>query len=130
MIESASAAVEEEKDRAEFAKVGPIPPSRLVSELRLYGGVINMAELLAMETEAHSLAEVSKFLLCSYAVRAAGRPHDANVSGLIAEMTNSPDYNEVAHRMWRNRNYQRLEKHFSGITDFLVAMGVVMARPA
>ncbi len=123
-------AVEDEKDRAKFAKIERIPPSRMVSELRLYGRVINLAALLAVDTEAHSLGEVSKYILSSYANRTTGRFHDRNVSGLIGEIANSPEYNEVAHRMWRNRNYERLEKHFSRITEFLVAMSVVIARPA
>ena len=122
--------VEDENDRAEFAKIGRIPPSRMVSELRLYGRLINIAESVAIDTEAHSLGEVSKYVLSSYIERTTGRPHDRNVSGLIAELCNSPDYTEVAYRMWRNRNYERLEKHFSWITDFLVAMSVVIARPA
>jgi hypothetical protein len=120
-------AVEDENDRAKFAKIGRIPPSRMVSELRLYGRLINMAKLLAVDTEAHSLEEVSRYILSSYVNRATGRPHDKNVSGLIAEITNSPHYNEVAYRMWRNRNYERLEKYFSWIIDLLVAM--VTARP-
>jgi len=119
--------VEDENDRAEFAKIGRVSPSRMVSELRLYGRFINMAKLLAVDTEAHSLEEVSRYILSSYVDRATGRPHDKNVSGLIAEITYSPHYNEVAYRMWRNRNYERLEKHFSWIIDLLVAM--VTARP-
>ena len=57
-----------------------------------------------------------------------GRFHDRSVSGLIGEIVGSPDYNEVAHRMWRARNYERIEKHFSWIPRFLVAMSVVIAR--
>lgn len=121
-------AVEDENDRTKFAKIGRIHPSRMVSELRLYGRLINLAKLLAVDTEAHSLEEVSRYILSSYVDRTTGRPHDKNVSGLIAEISNSPDYNEVAYRMWRNRNYERLEKHFSWIIDLLVAMA--NARPA
>jgi hypothetical protein len=121
-------AVEDEKDRMEFAKIGRIPPSRMVSELRLYGRVINMAKSLAVDTQAHSLEEVSRYLLASYVDRATGRPHDKNVSGLIVKINNSPDYTEVAYRMWRNRNNDRLEKHFSWIMDLLLAM--VIADPA
>lgn len=123
-------ALEDEKARAEFAKIGRIPVSRMVSELRLYGRFINLAKLLAVDTQAHSLGEVSKYILSSYAKQTTGRFHDQNVSGLIGEIANSPEYNEVAHRMWRSRNYGRLEKQFSGITGFLVAMSEVIARPA
>ena len=123
-------AVEDEKDREEFAKIGRIPPSRLVSELQLYSRLINMAKSLAVDTESHSLGEVSKFILSNYVERTTGRPHDRCVSCLIGAVVNSSDYTEVAYRMWRNRNYDRLEKHFSWITDLLVAMSVVMARRA
>jgi hypothetical protein len=123
-------AVEDERDRAEFAKIGRISPSRMVSELQLYGRLINMGKSLAVDTESHSLAEVSKFILSNYVERTTGRPHDRCVSGLIAAVCNPSDYTEVAYRMWRNRNYDRLEKHFSWMTDFLVAMSVVMARRA
>jgi len=129
-LEKAFGGFEEEKVRAECARIGRIPPSRIVSELRLYARVIGLSELLAARTEAHSLAEVSKYILCSYIERQSGRPHDRNASGLIGAIVNSPDYNEVAHRMWRNRNFERLEKHFSRITDFLVAMSEVIGRPA
>jgi hypothetical protein len=129
-IFGAFTAVEDEKDRAELDKIGRIPPSRMVSELRLYGRLINRAKTLAKDTESHSLGEVSKFILSSYVERTTGRPHDRNVSGLIGEITNSPDFNEVAYRMWRNRNYDRLGKHFVWITNLLVAMSAVIARPA
>jgi hypothetical protein len=129
-LEKAFGAVEEEKDRAEFARIGRIPPSRIVSELRMYARFVSLGELLAADTQSHSLEEVSKYILCSYIERKCGRPHDRNVSGLIGEIFNSANYNEVAHRMWRNRNYERLEKHFSRMTDFLVAMSAVIGRPA
>lgn len=139
-LESAAATLEEflgvfisaegEKDQAEFAKIGRIPPSRMISELRLYGRAIRMAELLAIETEAHSLIEVSKYILSSYVNQMTRSFHDRNVSGLIGETADSTDFNEVAHRMWRYRNYERLEKNFSWMTNLLVAMSIVINRPA
>lgn len=129
ILEEIFGTAEEEKDRAEFAKIGRIPPSHMVSELRLYGRVISLAELLSVDTEAYSLGEVAKYILTSYVTRVTQKPHDRNVSGLMAEACNTPDYNEVAQRMWRNRNCERLEKHFAKLTEFLVAMSAAMARP-
>jgi hypothetical protein len=123
-------AAEDEKSKTAFANLGRISPSRMISELRLYIRLIQLAELLAVDTEAHSLDEVCKYVLSSYVERSTGRPHDRNVSGLIAEIATSSAYNEVAHRMWRNRHYERLDKHFSKLIEFLVAMSVVIARPA
>ena len=36
---------------------------------------INLEELLSRGIEAHSVAEVSKYLLCSHVERTTGRPH-------------------------------------------------------
>ena len=92
---------------------------------------MNLPNRLAVDTEAHSLAEVAKYLLSSYVERMTQRPQDGHVSGLIGEITAYPGtYNEVAHRMWRHRNYDRLHTHFAGITKFLAAMSVVIARSA
>ena len=57
-----------------------------------------------------------------------GRFHDGNVSGLLAEVFGPVDSNEVAQRMWRSRNYARLEKQFSKLTDFAVATSVVIGN--
>ena len=57
-----------------------------------------------------------------------GRFHDRCVSGLVSEASGSLEYIEVAHRMWRTRNYERVDKHFSWMTRFLVTMSVVIAE--
>jgi hypothetical protein len=72
--------------------------------------------------------ELSKYLLSSYVQVMTGRFHDRSVSGLVGEASVSPEYNEVSHRMWRTRNYERIDKHFSWMTRFLVAMSVVIAQ--
>ncbi len=89
-----------------------------------------MAKSLTVDTESHSLDEVSKFILSNYVERTTGRPHDRCVSGLIAAVVNSPEYTEVAYRMWRNRNYDRLERHFSWITDLLVGYACGNGTPS
>ncbi len=121
---------EDEEQRATFTKIGRIPFSRMVSELRFYVRFINLAESLRKDTESHSLREVSKYLLASYVKRTTGRFHDRNVSGLVGEVIGSVGYDETAQRMWRSRNYMRLDKHFSWMTDFLAAMSVVITHAA
>ncbi len=123
-------AAEDESQRETFADLGRIPLSRLVSEVRFYIRFLNLAEGLAADTETRSIREVTNYLLASYVKRATGRFRDRNVSALLGELAGSVDYNEVAQRMWRTRNYQRLEKHFSKLTDFLFTMGVVIAHQA
>lgn len=138
-LERAAATVEEifggfiamaDQNAATFTKMGRIPPSRMVSELRLYIRVLNLAQSVRKVTGSHSLAEVSKYLLSSYVQRMTGTFRDRNVSGLVAEVTGSVEYNEVAHRMWRSRNHRRLDKHYSWMTNILVAASVVIVSPA
>ena len=119
-----------EAENERFTKIGRVPVSRIISELRIHIRFINFAQRLRRDTEARSLAEVSKYLLTSYVRRMTGHFHDRSVSGLIGEIVDSPDYNEVAHRMWRARNYGRLEKHYSWMVKFLVAMSVVITHTA
>jgi hypothetical protein len=123
-------ASEDENQRAEFLKIGRLPFSSVVSELRFYIRLINGAERIAADVESHSLQEVCKYLLSSYVRQMTGRFHDRNVSALIGQTYGPSDYEEVAQRMWRNRNYQRLDKHLSFMAGFLVAMSVVISHRA
>jgi hypothetical protein len=97
-----------------FTKIGRIAISRVVSELRFHVKFINSAQLLKADTETRSPAEVARYLLTGYVRRMTGRFHDECVSGLVGEIVKgTDDYNDVAQRMWRSRNYKRLEKHYS-----------------
>jgi hypothetical protein len=119
---------EKEGKSAELAKIGRLSISQVVSELRLYVRFINFASSISADTEIRSPEELSKYLLSSYVLRMTGRFHDRSVASLIGETAGSPEYNEVAHRMWRTRNYERINTHFSWMTRFLVAMSVVIAQ--
>jgi hypothetical protein len=123
-------AIEDVELNTKFAQLGRISPARIISELRFYIRFINAAESTAADTENHSLAELLKYILSGYVNRATGRFHDKNVSGLIAETSGPLEYNEFAHRMWRSRNYERLEKHLSGLVELLFALGVAIGSAA
>jgi len=120
--------VENKDIRAQYIALGRIPLSDLVFELRLYSGFVDLAKRLSVDTETRSIRDFLKYILAGYVKRATGRHHDKNVSSLLADVIGPQDYNEVAQRMWRLRNYRRMENHFSKFTDFLFAMGVVVAR--
>lgn len=107
---------------------GHLSPLQLIAELRFYRRMLNLTESLAKDTETRSIGELAKYILVSYVGRATGRFHDRNVAHLLAEVERSAGFNEVAQRMWRKRNYSRLHSHFSQISDFLFAMGVVITR--
>lgn len=121
---------EDEHQRAEFTKLGRLPISAVVSELRFYIKFITLAERFSVPSESNSLAEIWKYVFASYVRRSTGRFHDRNVSALIGALTQSADFDEVAQRMWRSRNYKRLDKHFSWIAALLVAMSMAMRQPA
>jgi hypothetical protein len=120
---------EDEHQKAEFIKLGRLPISTVVSELRFYMKFITFAERFSAYTELTSLSEICKYVFASYVKRSTGRFHDRNLSGLIGALTQSLDFDEVAQRMWRSRNYKRLDKHFSWIAALLVAMSAAMHQP-
>lgn len=111
-----------------FGKIGYLVPSRLVSEMRKYAMLVDASQVLAKEFEWHSLTELTKYSLVGYVKRATGRFCDRSASGLIGEIVGSPDYDEVALRMWRSRNYERMDKNFSSFPDLLLVMGQDLTR--
>lgn len=107
---------------SKLSKIGRIGPGRLASELRFYAGTLDLTDKIPRETETRSLADFGKFALTEYAKLATGRFRDRNVSGLIAEAIGPADYNEVAHRMWRSRNFKRIGSHFEKLSELLSAV--------
>ena len=121
-------AMEDEMPKDTWNSIGHLPPSGLVSELRFYVSLLNIGEEMAPDTKPRSIKEVAKYLLTSYVKRTTGRFYDGHISGLLADVVGPADYNEVAQRMWRHRNYSRLEKRCSKFTDFAVAASVVIGN--
>ncbi|MEP7352781.1 MAG: hypothetical protein ABI824_06075 [Acidobacteriota bacterium] len=109
-----------------FTEIGRIAPTRLVAELRILSRVSELAELLASDLRVRSLEDLFRLLLVSYVKRSTGRWRDRNCSALIGEVIRSQDYDEVAQRMWRHRNFDRLPEGFKKFTAFLFAMGRVV----
>jgi hypothetical protein len=120
--------LEDDDARGAYRDFGRIPLSELVSELKFYNEYVDMAKQLSVDTETRSIRDFLKYLLVAYVRRATGTFHDRQVSALLADVTGHEDYNEVAQRMWRSRNYKRMEKHFSKFADFLLAMDIVISR--
>jgi hypothetical protein len=121
-------ALEHKGQSAEFTKIGRLPVSQVTSELRFYIEFINFAATLRVEKEIRSPIELSKYLLTSYIRKMTGRFRDRNASVLIQELIGPTSYDEVAQRMWRARNYQRIDNNCSWMTRFLVEMSVVVAQ--
>lgn len=111
--------LEDDEVISKLSAIGRISPGRLVSELKVYAGVLGFIDNLPRETQTRSLADFGKFYLTQYSKQATGRFRDRNVSGLIAEAIGPADYNEVAHRMWRSRNFKRISSHFQKLSELL-----------
>ncbi len=118
---------ESEYLRTKLTEMGHIPPSRLISGIHFYTKILRGAEMFA-DVEVNSLAELTKYLLASYVERAAGTFCDRNVSGLIGEIVGPADHNEVAQRMWRYRNYRRLNGKLQRFQELLFELSFVVAR--
>ncbi len=69
---------------------------------------------------------LAKYIFTAYVFRATTRFRDAEVSALIGASLGI-DYDEIAHRMWRNRNYRRIDKKLSGIADMLTDLSIASA---
>jgi hypothetical protein len=89
-------AVKKDGERVEFMKLGRLPISKLVSELRFYVRFFNFAKSLCADTETRSLGQFSRYLLTSYVYRITGHFHDRNVSGLIGEVLGPTDCTKEA----------------------------------
>jgi hypothetical protein len=109
-----------------LAGVKHISPPQLISELWFYRGLFNTAQELSHDPEIRSIREVARYVFTSYVKHATGSFRDRNVSGLLSEVIDS--FDEVTQRMWRHRNYKRLEGHFRQVPRFLRALGVVLSR--
>jgi hypothetical protein len=118
-----------DKDAVAFAMNAGVPdPASMIYALKLYASVLSMLESAQEESGAASSDMLVKYLLSAYVYRATGRFYDKEVSALIGAALD-PNYDETAHRVWRNRNgnYQRIDEKLSGIVDFLRDLGDISA---
>jgi hypothetical protein len=114
--------LEDDEVISKLSKIGRISPGKLSSELRFYSRLLNMMDSIPRETQIRSLADFGKFCLTEYVKQATRHFRDRNVSGLVAEAIGPADYNEVAHRMWRSRNFKRISARFQKLSELLAAI--------
>jgi len=118
----------ETKKLIDVAPPGQLSPFGLVASIRDQREMLLTLEGLAAKFDVNSFPEIAKYLLVGYVWRATGRFHDRNVSGILGAVVGPVDYNEVAQRMWRNRNYDRLEQHLSVLPDILHCLGLAVSN--
>jgi hypothetical protein len=112
----------------DVALPGQLSPFGLVAAIRDHREMLLTLEGLAAKFDVNSFPEIPKYLLVGYVWRATDRFHDRNVSGILGAVVGPVDYNEVAQRMWRYRNYDRLEQHLSVLPDLLHWLGLAVSN--
>jgi hypothetical protein len=103
-------------------------PLNLIFEIRSHNDMVTFFGRLLAKLEVNSLPEFARYLLVDYVMLATGRPHDGNVCGILGEIVGPADYNDVALRMWRARNYKRLAQHLSMFPQLLLDLSLVVSR--
>lgn len=101
-------------------------PAIIVRALRTYASILQMFESPRNSATLASSDMFAKYLFSAYVYRATGRFHDEEVSTLIGEVLGIP-YEVTAHRMWRMRNYKRIDKNLSELAEMLFAFGIISA---
>ena len=97
----------------EWPPNAPAPsPATMIRALRLYARTLNLFQSISQDTQAHSPDSIPRYLISGYVKRATGEFNDALVATLIGSTLGTGIYDETAHRMWRSRNYKRLEKEY------------------
>lgn len=103
----------------------PAPPSAMIRDLEFYAKLFEFAELVSRNAGIRSKHDLPRFIITSYVHLATGRWHDKEVSGLL-QGDEADVYDETAHRVWRNRNFSRLNRHYCVLPELLLEIGKVV----
>jgi hypothetical protein len=90
-------------------------PFRIARQLRMCIHTLKMASAL----DSRSAVHFPKFLVSAYVQIATDKPHDREVARLIAEAFGLSSYDARQHKMWRHRNYARLQKAWIFVPELL-----------
>jgi hypothetical protein len=112
----------------DVAPPGQLSPFGLVAAIRDQREMLLTLEGLAAKFDVNPFPEIARYLLAGYVLRATDTFHDRNVSGILGAVVGPADYTEVAQRMWRYRNYERLEQHLSVLADMLHCLGLAVSN--
>lgn|GEM_PF-6251099 len=102
-------------------------PASTAKAVRHYSMMLVWGEAIYTFIGAKSVAEVMKFSLAGLVKGKTGKFHDREVSALVGAALYNFDYDETAHRVWRIRSFERLEKSFSLGPKLLCALNDVLS---
>jgi hypothetical protein len=96
--------------------------------LETYSMMLVWGEALYAFTGAGSCQEMAKYSLAGVVKRISGKFHDREVSAMTGAALGDFEYDETAHRVWRIRTYDRLERSFPLVPMALQALNNVLMR--
>jgi hypothetical protein len=96
--------------------------------LEMYSVMLVWGEAASTITGVGSCQEMAKYSLASVVKRVSGKFHDREVSAMTGAALGDFEYDETAHRVWRIRTYDRLERSFPLVPMALQALNNVMMR--
>ncbi len=109
----------------ELFKASPVNPATTIRVLRAYAEILRGS--LTIAGGAKSPDALAKYLISAYVKNTTGEFHDSEVSALIGSVRDDDGYDATAHKMWRSRNYQSLDKRNFSLVEALIGIGVVVA---
>ena len=104
-------------------------PGETIRVLRLYASLLRKLGSLGKKTGINSTDTLWKYVFSAYVHRATQGFHDVQVSRVIEAVLNE-GYDETAHRMWRSRNYERIDADLSFLPKLLIGIGFVSSSHA
>jgi hypothetical protein len=99
----------------------PVSLYALVRGLEFYAKFFEIAEALSREADIKSKNDLPRFIVTDYVHCASGHWHDNAVS-ILLQGDSDDVYDEVAHRVWRNRNFRRLRGRYSFLSELLLEL--------
>lgn len=100
-------------------------PSYVVSALKANADLLIFADTVYEVLDTNSMFEVARYALAGAVMRVTGKYKDREVSALTSLALERPNYDETTHRVWRTRNYARLDASVPGAALALQAVNVI-----
>ncbi len=111
---------EEDAEVSILTRLGYASPYQTVKSLRMYAMGMKGLRSVAPIFGVRDLDEFSNYLLTAIVKAITARFHDREVSSLLGAFRDADAYDETAHRMWRHRNFERLDAYLKSWVRFLV----------
>lgn len=101
-------------------------PMNLLADIQSHNEMWTVFDLIAAKIDVNFI-EFARYLFVAYVKGATGRFRDRNVSALLGEVLGPVDYDEVAQRMWRHRNYKCMAQNLSMFSELLINLSRVIS---